>query len=165
MILNLVFPGNPLWWTLFKLFFQNIIITHVTKGLRILTLWLSVLGSVDVRFTQKPSNPSYFSNGSDANLVWDYSDPHNSIQSIIYSVLVDGVFVEMMVNDSHGIQEHSKIPPSYKKRVKIEGRATMVIKNIHPGDNNKFKCELQNFESFESIVELIVTGMYCRHNH
>ena len=120
---------------------------------------------MDVRFTQKPSNPSYFSNGSDANLVWDYTDPHNSIQSIIYSVLVDGVFVEMMVNDSHGVQEHSNIPPSYKGRAKIEGRATLVIKNINPGDNNKFKCELQNFESFESIVELIVAGTYYRHNH
>ena len=54
---------------------------------------------VDVHFTQEPSNPSYFNNGSDANLVWDYTDPHNNIQSIIYSVLIHGVFIKMMVND------------------------------------------------------------------
>ena len=48
----------------------------------------------------------------------------------------------MMVNDSHGVQEHPNIPPSYKERVKIEGRATLVIKNINPGDNIQFRCEL-----------------------
>ena len=120
-----------------------------------------------MRFTQEPSNPSYFSNGSDANLVWDYTDPHNNIQSTLYSVLVNGAFVEMMVNDSRGVQEHPNIPLSYKGRVKIEGRATLVIKNINPGDNTKFRCNV--FGSFiykvESTVQLIVAGTYYRQNH
>ena len=153
--------------TLFKPFFLNIILTHVTKGLRILCLWLSILGGVDVRFTQEPSYPSYFNNGSDANLVWDYTDPHNNIQSIIYSVLVHGVFFTMMVDDSRGVQEHPNIPPPYKGRVKIEGRATLVIKNINSEDNTEFKCSM--FGSFvgtiESTVQLIVAGRYYRHNH
>ena len=137
------------------------------KGLRILCLWLSILGGVDVRFIQEPANPSYFNNGSDANLVWDYTDPHNKIQYIIYSVLVNGAFVEMLVNDSHGVQEHPSIPPSYKGRVKIEGRATLVIKNINPGDNTKFNCELIGsfINTFQSTVQLIVAGTYHRHNH
>ncbi|RMX56923.1 hypothetical protein pdam_00025823, partial [Pocillopora damicornis] len=97
--------------------------------------------SVDVRFTQEPSNPSYVNNGSDAKLVWDYTDPHNKIQTILYSVLANGAFVEMMINDSRGVQEHPNIPLSFKGRVKIEGRATLVIKNINPGDNTKFRCE------------------------
>ena len=95
----------------------------MTKGLRTLCLWLSILGAADVHFIKIPSNPSYFNNGSDANLVWDYTDPLNKIQYIIYSVLVDGTFVRMMVNDSRGVQEHPNIPSSYKGRVKIEGRA------------------------------------------
>ena len=33
-----------------------------------------------MRFTQEPSNPSYFHNGSDAKLVWDYTDSQNSYQ-------------------------------------------------------------------------------------
>ena len=53
-------------------------------------------GYMDVHFTQETSNPSYFINGSDANLVWDYADPHNEIQYITYSVLVDGTFVRMI---------------------------------------------------------------------
>ena len=157
----------PLWWTLFKPFFLNIILSLVTKGLRILCLWLSVLGGVDVLFTQEPSNPSYFNNGSDANLVWDYTDSHNKIQYVIYSVLVDGTFVRMMVNGSRGVQEHPNIPSSYKGRVKIEGRATLVIKNINPGDNTEFKCSM--FGSFvgtiESTVQLIVAGTYYRYKH
>ena len=117
-----------------------------------------------MNFTQEPSNPSYFNNGSDANLVWDYADPHNNIQHITYSVLLHGTFVKMMVNDSHGVQEHRDIPPSYKGRVKIEGRATLVIKNINPEDNTRFKCEVRGsfFYSVESTVQLIVAGMYYR---
>ena len=111
-------------------------------------------------FTQEPHNPSYFENGSEANLVWDYTDPHNNIQSIFYSVLVHDVFVTMLVNDSHGVQEHSSIPQSYRGRVKIEGRATLVIKNIKPADNTKFKCELERgLRTFRSVVQLIVAGM------
>ena len=155
----------PLCWTLFKPFFLNIISTLVTKGLRILCLWLSMLGGVDVRFTQEPSNPSYFNNGSDANLVWDYTDPQNKIQYIIYSVLVDGTFVRMMVNDSRGVQEHPNIPPSYKGRVKIEGRATLVIKNIKPEDNTEFECSIREEGNIASTVQLIVAGMYYRHIH
>ena len=126
-----------------------------------------ILGGVDVSFTQEPSSPSYFNNGSDANLVWDYTDPHNIVQYIIYSVLVNGAFVNMMVNESGGVQEHPNIPPYYKGRVKFEGRATLVIKNINPGDNTKFRCEL--FGSFlyllQSTVQLDMAGMYYRHNH
>ena len=118
-------------------------------------------------FTQEPSNPSYFHNGSYANLVWDYTDSKNDIQYIIYSVLVDGTFVRMMVNDSRSVQEHPKIPPSYKGRVKIEERATLVIKNISPGDNTKFRCELIGSFLYlvQSTVQLIVAGTYYRHNH
>ena len=118
---------------------------------------------MDVQFTQEPSNPSYFNNGSDANLVWDYIDPHNKVQNIIYSVLVNGVFVQMMFNDSGGvliiIEYYPSIPLFYKGRVKIEGRATLVIKNVNPKDNTKFRCELETLELFSSTVELIVTGM------
>ena len=120
-----------------------------------------------MHFTQEPSNPSYFNNGSDAKLVWDYADPHNKIQDILYKVLVNGVFVDMMVNNSLGVQEHRNIPPSYKGRVKIEGRATLVVKNINHGDNTKFNCELIGsfINTFQSTVQLIVAGIYYRYNH
>ena len=112
-----------------------------------------------MRFTQEPSNPSYFNNGSNANLVWDYTDPHNKTQGIVYSVLVNSAFVKMIFKDSRGVQEHSSIPLSYKGRVKIEGRATLVIKNINPGDNTKFKCEMWG-RNVQSVVQLIVAGTY-----
>ena len=117
-----------------------------------------------MHFTQEPSNPSYFNNGSDANLVWDYTDPLNEIQYIIYSVRVNGIDVEMMINDSRGVQEHPNIPISYKGRVKIEGRATLVIKNINPGDNTKFRCDVRGKFLYlvESRVQLIVAGTYYR---
>ena len=167
LLLSLLTLKVSLWWTLFKQFFLDITITHVTKGLRILCLWLSILGGVNVHFTQEPSDPSLFNNGNDAKLVWDYTDPHNKIQAIIYSVLVNGAFVKMMVNDSSGVQEHPEIPLSYKGRVKIEGRATLVIKNINPGDNTNFRCELIGSFLYlvKSTVQLDVAGTHNRHNH
>ena len=70
----------------------------------------------------------------------------------------------MMFNDSNGVNEHNNIPPSYKGRVKIEGRATLVIKNINPGDNTKFECEIRGGSNLiESVTRLIVAGMYYRH--
>ena len=167
LLLLLLTLKVPLWWTLFKPFFLNIIFTHVTKGLKILCLRLSILGGVDVRFTQEPSSPSYFNNGSDAKLVWDYTDPHNDIQDILYEVQVNGAFVKMMVKNSLGVQEHPSIPQYYKGRVKIEGRATLVIKNINPRDNAKFNCELIGsfLETVKSTVQLIVAGKYYRNSY
>ena len=132
--------------------------------MRILCLWLSILGGADVRFTQEPSNPSYFKNDSDAKLVWDYTDPLNATRGIIFSVLVKDTYKKMIFRGSRGVQEHRDIPPSYQGRVKIEGRATLFIKNINPGDNTKFKCEMWG-KKVESIVELTVVGTSCRHNH
>ena len=94
LLLLLLTLKVPLWWTLFKPFI-NIILTHVTKGLRILCLWLSILGGADVSFTQEPSNPSYFKNGSDAKLVWDYTDPLNATRGIIFSVLVKDTYKKL----------------------------------------------------------------------
>ena len=120
-----------------------------------------------MQFTQEPSDPSYFNNGSDAKLVWNYAGPHNKIRGIVHSVLVNGKFEVMIFNNSHGVQLHPKIPPSYKGRVKMEGRATLIIKNISPRDNTKFRCLMSQNPAgeVESSVKLIVAGMYCRHNH
>ena len=119
-----------------------------------------------MKVTQEPSDPSYFKNGSDANLVWNYTDPLNKVQGIIYSVLVKGVYVKMIFKDSLRVQEYSSIPLSYKGRVKIEGIATLVIKNINPKDKAKFKFEMWGSLSskIESTVQLIVAGTYYRHN-
>ena len=167
LLLSLLTLKVSLWWTLFKQFFLDITITHVTKGLRIFCLWLSILGGVNVHFTQEPSDPSYFNNGSDAKLVWDFADPENKIRRITYSVLVNGKFLRMIVNGSHGVLEHPEIPPSFRGRVKIEGRATLVIYNINPGDNTNFRCELIGSFLYlvQSTVQLDVAGKHNRHNH
>ncbi|CAH3158655.1 unnamed protein product [Pocillopora meandrina] len=66
----------------------------------------------------------------------------------------------MLVNYSLGVQEHPNIPPSYKGRVKIEGKATLVIENINPGDNTEFQCELRGgLSSLKSTVQLIVADL------
>ena len=149
LLLLLLTPKVSLRWTLIKPFL-NIILT---QGLRILCLWLSILGSADVRFTQEPSNPSYFNNGSDANLVWDYTDPHNNIQFIVYSVLVDDTFASLIVNDSQGVRENPNIPSFYKGRVKIKGSLPWLSRtstletipnlNVECGEAHQGKLKVQ----------------------
>ena len=67
------------FWCIYTYCCYIIILTHVTRWLRILRLWLSILDGVNKHFTQEPSNPSHFNNSSDANPVWDYTDPQNNI--------------------------------------------------------------------------------------
>ena len=118
-----------------------------------------------LKFTVKPPNPSYASNGSNATLMWDY-DTENELLGIVYSVKVpNGKFLKMLVKSVGGsVTDAQNIPSAYKGRVKIEGRATLVIENITPQDNTEFKCALtpKSGTDLESDVQLIVTGMYCK---
>ena len=111
-----------------------------------------------VTFTIKPDDPSYVRNRSTAKLVWDYSDPNGDLIGILFSVDVGGIFIKMLAQQN-GVVSYSKyIPAAYKGRVRMEGRATLVIENITPKDNTKFKCDL--LPGDESIIQLIVTGMH-----
>ena len=89
------------------------------------------------------------------------SDSHNKIKHITYSVLVDGVFVKRMFNDSRGVQDHPNVPLSYNGRVKIEGRATLVIKSINPEDNTKFRCEIREALSTELKAQFSLLWQVC----
>lgn len=118
-------------------------------------------------FTVEPPNPSYARKGSNAKLAWNYSvDTQAELQAIIYSVKVPaGVFKEMLIKTSDGnVQDSADIPSTYKGRVRAEGRATLVIENVTPQDNTKFKCALvlNSGIDVESEVQLTVAGTYCK---
>ena len=111
----------------------------------------------------EPPNPSYARNGTLAKLVWDYSvDNQGELLGIVYSVKEpSGVFVGMLIKSMDNIvTNHQSIPAAYKGRVRIEGRASLVIENVTPQDNTEFKCALvpNSRTDLESKVQLIVTG-------
>ena len=119
------------------------------------------------RFTQQPSDPSYFEKGTNATLVWDYSvdNQQTELEGISWSVLVGSSFVSMLVKigDADPVP-HRDIPSTYKGRVFIKGRATLVIGNITLQDSTSFQCTLsakQGSGLFDvnSDVTLSVTGM------
>ena len=116
-----------------------------------------------MKFTLEPPNPSYAGNGSNAKLVWDYSvDNQAELLGIIYSVKEpSGTFTGMLVKLTDGsVRNHLSIPAAYKGRVRIEGRASLVVENVTPQDNTEFKCALvpNSGRDLESKVQLIVTG-------
>ena len=119
-----------------------------------------------MKFTFEPPNPSYARNGSDAKLVWDYSvDNPAELEGIIYSVQVPGAasFINMLGLQNNGTFEVSSIPNKYKGRVRIEGRASLVIENITSQDNSAgFMCTLVPKAGLNvaSAVQLFVTGIY-----
>ena len=111
----------------------------------------------------EPPNPSYVLNGSNAKLVWDYSvDNQAELLGIIYSVKEpSGPFAGMVVKLTNGsVINHQSIPSAYKGRVRIEGKASLVIEKVTPEDNTEFKCALipNSGTDLESKVQLIVTG-------
>ena len=116
-----------------------------------------------LKFTLEPPDPSYARNGSNTKMMWDYSvDNQAELLGIIFSVKgPSGAFIEMLVKSMDGrVADHQSIPTVYKGRVKIEGRATLVIENVTPEDNKNFKCALvpKAGKDLESSVQLIVTG-------
>ena len=126
----------------------------------------------DVKFTLEPANPSYAKNGSTAKLVWDYHADNRSTElaEIVYSVETNRRFRRftkmLLINNDGSTENHTNIPAAYKGRVKIEGNATLVIEDINLQDNTRFKCQIFPIPvpglccKVESIVQLIVTGMY-----
>ena len=89
-------------------------------------------------------------------------DNQAELLGIIYSVKeLSGVFTGMLVKLADGnVTNHQSIPAAYKGRVRIEGRASLVVENVTPQDNTEFKCALvpNSGRDLESKVQLIVTG-------
>ena len=120
-----------------------------------------------LKFTLEPPDPSYVRNGRNARLVWDYSvDNQADLDGIIYSVQVSGgYFSNMLGLQSDGtVVNFPSTPNKYKGRVRIEGRASLVIENITSQDNTSFMCTLVAKpgagSDVRSQVQLIVTGLY-----
>ena len=120
-----------------------------------------------IKFTLEPPNPSYARNGSNARFVWDYSvdNPQAELDGIIYSVEVSGgIFTDMLGLQNDGtVITFPSIPDEYKGRVRIEGRASLVIENITSQDNSAaFMCTLVAMTGLDvsSVVQLFVTGIY-----
>ena len=116
-----------------------------------------------MKFALEPPDPSYARNGSNAKLVWDYTvDNPAELLGIIYSVKgSNGAFSGMLVKSVDGsVADHQNIPTAYKGRVRIEGRAALVIENVIPQDSTEFKCALipSTGTDLESAIQLIVTG-------
>lgn len=116
----------------------------------------------------EPPNPSYAKNNSNAKLVWDYSadNPQAELEGILYSVQVPGGYFTNMLGLLYNgtVIIVSTIPSAYKGRVRIEGRASLVIENVNLQDNTAFMCTLVTKigagRDVVSIVQLIVTGMH-----
>ena len=92
--------------------------------------------------------------------MWDYSDPDNELQGIVFSVLVGNLFKGMLVKQHGVVKNHSSLSAAYQGRVRIEGKATLVIERITPEDNTFFKCAIFGDSDQESVVQLIVAGWY-----
>ena len=134
----------------------------INYSLNLFVMFLQL--DVIANFTRRPSNPTYVKNGTTAKLVWDYSDPNNDLIAIVLSVLVDvsqgKVFKRMLFKQDGVVYYHTEIPPAYKERVRMEGKATLVIQKITPKDSTEFSCEvLRHMVSpWRSTIQLIVAG-------
>ena len=121
----------------------------------------------DLLFTQEPGARLYLPEGSNAVLTWDYKvdDRAAELKFIIWKVYnkTEGEAVTLFVEYKDGIAQYSnKALSAYgTERLKKEGRATIVIKDITFEDSTNYRCILKGESGIagaESVVELIVTG-------
>ncbi|KAL9966766.1 hypothetical protein ACROYT_G024885 [Oculina patagonica] len=102
----------------------------------------------------EPPDPSYARIGSSAKLVWDYSVDNKQAElvGILFSVQDSGgSFIGMVGRLSDGtVFNPANIPAAYKGRVRIEGKATLVIENITHHDNTRFECRLVTLSDAEA---------------
>lgn len=87
------------------------------------------------------------------------------LEGIRYSVESNQGFTGILIKQSDGsVVNHPNIPAAYSGRVRIEGRASLVIEDINLQDNTQFKCTLVAKAGAGvdvlSTVQLIVTGRY-----
>ena len=117
----------------------------------------------DLIFTQEPKATLYRQEGSNAVLTWDYKET-DELQFIIWRVLnkTDGNIVSLLVENKTGyvLYTANALSAYGTERLKKEGNATLVIKNITFEDSTKYRCILRGKTgaTVESIVELVVTG-------
>ena len=120
-----------------------------------------------LKFTLQPPSPSYAGNGTDAKLEWDYMGKQAELLGIFFSVkgtpgAPGDSFKLMLFKAANGsVTPSTNMPAAYKGRVRIEGRATLIIENVSPQDNTLFECKLRAKSGGEvpSIVQLRVTGV------
>ncbi|KAJ7392888.1 hypothetical protein OS493_010549 [Desmophyllum pertusum] len=120
----------------------------------------------DLIFTQEPVPKLCLQEGSNAVLTWDYKVANRTaeLKYIIWSVYnkTEQKQVTLVVEYKDGrIQYSPQALSAYgTERLKKEGRATLVIKNITFEDSTDYKCILrgETGKAVESVVELIVTG-------
>ncbi|KAJ7323719.1 hypothetical protein OS493_031135 [Desmophyllum pertusum] len=120
----------------------------------------------DLIFTQEPEIKLYLQEGSNAVLTWDYKVDNRTaeLNMIIWSVYnkTEKKQVNLIVEYKNGNIQYSPIALSVygTERLKKEGRATLVIKDITFEDSTDYRCILrgENGIDTESIVKLIVTG-------
>ena len=111
-----------------------------------------------VRFIAKPDDPSYVKKGRTVKLVWDYK-PYDQPTTIVLSVAVQNTYVPLLAKQNGSVTYSPNTPSAYMGRVKLEGRATMVIYNVSSQDSFAFfQCELVPSDS--SAIQLILMGMY-----
>ncbi|XP_078379837.1 uncharacterized protein LOC144662788 isoform X3 [Oculina patagonica] len=97
-------------------------------------------------FTKEPDNPSYVTKGNNVTLVWDYAvtDRQAELKGITWEVYISNMYKLLIVELKNGDRVvKSDMPSAYTGRVDIEGRASLVIKNITDQDNTLFQCTLR----------------------
>ncbi|XP_022804177.1 receptor-type tyrosine-protein phosphatase S-like [Stylophora pistillata] len=97
-----------------------------------------------VRFIAKPDDPSYVKKGRTAKLVWDYK-PYDQPTTIVLSVAVQNTYVPLLAKQNGSVTYSPNTPSAYMGRVKLEGRATMVIDNTSIIINSRLKQSQRSY--------------------
>ena len=110
------------------------------------------------RFVLTPADPFEAQEGSNVTLHWDYTG--SNLLSLAWGVADGDNNLSTIIAQKHGIND-VQYSFSYRDRVLIEGRASLVIYNVKVSDTKRYGCQLffqgQSSPIFSS-VRLLVNG-------
>ena len=109
-------------------------------------------------FVLTPADPFEAQEGSNVTLHWDYTG--SNLLSLAWGVADGDNNLSTIIAQKHGIND-VQYSSSYRDRVLIEGRASLVIYNVKVSDTKRYGCQLffqgQSSPIFSS-VRLLVNG-------
>ena len=117
-----------------------------------------LFSDANVVFVLTPADPFEAQEGSNVTLHWDYTG--SNLLSLAWGVADGDNHLGTIIAQKHGNND-VQYSSSYRDRVLIEGRASLVIYNVKVSDSKRYGCQLtfqgQSAPIFSS-VRLLVNG-------
>lgn len=117
-----------------------------------------LFSDAQVIFVLTPADPFEAQQGSNVTLHWDYTG--SNLLSLAWGVADGDSHLSTIIAQKHGNND-VQYSSSYRDRVLIQGRASLVLYNVKESDSTRYGCQLTfqgQLSPIFSSTRLIING-------